>query len=338
MKFSVGYNMRQSERLIPAIIKNQSLITEVYFSWGDFANGRNSQLESSDLTAWEAYAKAERDLRRLNKSGIDFNLLFNANCYGAESLSRALYNKIGECADYIKREMNLKSVTTTSPLIAKFFKNNFSDIKVRASVNMELGTVRAMSYLTEYFDGYYMKREHNRDFKRIRELKAWCEANGKSLHILANSGCLNDCSAHIFHDNLVAHEAEIAGRDNCYTFDGVCKAYLKNPENRRFFIRDTNFIRPEDIGYYEEFFDAVKLATRVSNHAAVIVESYAKGAYSGNITELLEPDHSAALYPYAVDNGKLTNDYLFCNKECSECGRCEIICENAFVNLEKFYY
>ena len=38
-----------------------------------------------------------------------------------------------------------------------------------------------------------------------------CDAEGKELYMLANSGCLNNCSAHVFHDNLVAHEAQIAG-------------------------------------------------------------------------------------------------------------------------------
>ena len=63
-----------------------------------------------------------------------------------------------------------------------------------------------------------MKREFNRDFNAIKKLKNWYDENGKSLHILANSGCLNHCSAHMFHDNLVSHESEISKMDNCYEF------------------------------------------------------------------------------------------------------------------------
>ena len=47
----------------------------------------------------------------------------------------------------------MASVTTTSPLIAKFIKNNFEELEVRASVNMEIGTVQGLDYLAEYFDG-----------------------------------------------------------------------------------------------------------------------------------------------------------------------------------------
>lgn len=337
MKFSVGYNMRKSVELLQAVTENKNSIAEIYFSWADFANGRNSQIVQSGLTPWEAQRRQEDDLREFNKLGIKFNLLFNANCYGDDSLSRSFFEKIGETADYIKREMNLDSVTTTSPLVAKFIKDNFSDIKVRASVNSEIGSIRGMDYLSKYFDGFYMKREHNRNFKKIKELKNWSDGNGKTLHILANSGCLNDCSVHIFHDNLVAHEAEIAKKDNCYVFEGICKMYLQDPSKRVSVIRDTNFIRPEDVHLYEEYFSSMKLATRVSDNPSRIIESYAKGAYNGNITELLEPNHSGVLYPFVVDNRKLKNDFMFCDKNCSECGRCDEILNDALVNLEEIF-
>lgn len=111
---------------------------------------------------------------------ITLNLLFNANCYGADTQSRFFFNKVGETIDCIKNLYNLKSVTTTSPLIAKFIKSNFSDIEVRASVNMEIGTVQGMKYLAKYFDSFYMKRELNRDFDSIKILHRWCEENGKN--------------------------------------------------------------------------------------------------------------------------------------------------------------
>ncbi len=337
MKYSVGYNMLHSNELLPVIIDNKEEIDEVYFSWADFANGRNSQTEQAGYSPWEALYKQEEDLKLLNAAGIRFNLLFNGNCYGADSLSRAFYEKIGESVQYIKSTMNLSSVTTTSPLIAKFIKNNFGDIKVRASVNMEIGTIQGMDYLSEYFDGYYMKREYNRNFKKIEELKARCDSDGKTLHILANSGCLNYCSAHVFHDNLVAHETEIAKRDNCYVFEGVCNEYLKSPEKRISLIRDTNFIRPEDIKYYEKYFTSVKLATRVSNNPVMILKSYLRQRYSGNITELLEPNHSGAIYPYVIENSKLKNDFLFCDKNCFSCNRCSDIYNNALLNLEEIF-
>jgi len=214
MKFAVGYQLLKSDDFMKDIITYKDKIHEVYFSWGDFPNGRNSQRSKSGFTSMEAQTKQIADLKLLADHDIKLNLLFNANCYGKDSQSKAFFNKVGETIDYIVTHFGLQSVTTTSLLIAKFIKNNFEKIDVRASVNMGIGTIEGMDYVFDYFDSFYMKRELNRDFDAIRKLKRWCDANGKTLFALANSGCFNHCSAHTFHDNLVSHESEISKMDN----------------------------------------------------------------------------------------------------------------------------
>lgn len=301
MKFTVGLQYT-NDSFLDCISENREHIGEVYFSWGDFPNGRSNQLQSAAFPPWEMQQRQIECIKRMHESGIKLNLLFNANCYGAQSQSRAFFQKIGQTMEYIQSNFSLHAVTTTSPLIAKFVKDNFEGVQVRASVNMEIGTVQGMAYLAQYFDGYYMKRELNRDLAAIEQLSAWCREKGKKLHLLANSGCLNHCSAHNFHDNLVAHEQEIAQMDNAYQFGGICKEYLRSPKNYRSLIEDTNFIRPEDIHKYEPYFETGKLATRISKNPSMILRSYIRGKYSGNILELLEPAHN--IYPYVIENGE----------------------------------
>lgn len=306
LKYSVGYQISINNELINHIIKCKNDISEVYFSWGDFPNGRNNQLKSAGYTPWQAQQKQTEDLKLLHDKGLKFNLLFNAMCYGAESQSRALFEKIGETIEFVKSNYGLQSVTTTSPLIAKFVKMNFENIDVRASVNMSIGTVDGMEYVKDIFDSFYLQRELNHDFAAINELKKWCDANGKKLYALANSGCLNNCSAHVFHDNLVAHETEISIRDNGYNFKGLCSSYLKYDDNRKKLFRITNFIRPEDIRLYENLIPSFKLATRVSNNPSAVIKAYIKEKrYNGNILDLLEPNHSTSFYPWIVDNSKI---------------------------------
>ena len=301
MKFTVGLQYT-NDAFLQSILDHRADIGEVYFSWGDFPNGRSNQLNHESFTPWQLQQRQMEVLARMSDAGIGLNLLFNANCYGADAQSRAFFNKIGQTVDYIGEQYGLKSVTTTSPLIAKFVKANFPELETRASVNMEIGTIQGMDYLAQYFDGYYMKRELNRDLAAIEPLSAWCKANGKKLHILANSGCLNHCSAHNFHDNLVAHEDQIARMDNAYNFTGICREYLQSPEHYKSLIEDTNFIRPEDIWKYAPYFDTVKLATRIHRNPTMVLNSYLRGRYSGNILEILEPAHS--IYPYVIENGE----------------------------------
>lgn len=339
MQFSVGYQLRQDERLIQQMLRHKEQIYEVYFAFGNYPNGRNTQEQSDLFLPHEATAKQLSDLGKLAKAGIRLNILFNGNCYGKDAQSRRFFSGLGDTVDFFVREYALSSVTTTSPLIARFIKENFPTLTTRASVNMEIGTEEGMDYLADVFDSYYLKRELNRDFAAIRRLRRYCDENGKQLFLLANSGCLNACSSHIFHDNLVAHESEIAAMDNAYAFRGSCWDYLSKPEKRSALVRQTNYIRPEDMHLYEGLVTAAKLATRVNAAPERILEAYTAGKYVGSTLELLEPNHAGLLYPQYLDNRRFPADFAehvgHCSKDCRACGYCEQVYQNAIINLEE---
>ena len=281
MKFSVGY--QADAAWIDALVARREALCDVYFAFGTMPSGRK---------AVSGVDRQLEDLGRLADAGIQLHLLFNANCYGAKAQARSFFAEVGETIERFS-DGALTGVTTTSPLVAKFVKDNFPHLETRASVNMEIGTEEGMDYLADVFDGFYLKRELNRDIAAVRLIKAWCDAHGKKLYILANSGCLNYCSSHVFHDNLVAHEAEIAREDNGYAYGGTCWKWLARPENRAKWMERTNWIAPEDVGKYEGLCTAMKLATRINAHPVRILESYATGSHIGSVMSLLEPDHSA---------------------------------------------
>lgn len=338
LKYSVGYQLMENSEFADYIIAHKDRIREVYFAWDDFANGRNTGV-SYEQNRYEAETRKREELKRFADEGLGMNLLLNGNCYGADSLSRAFFMKVGDTVEYLRRDFGVGSVTTTSPVIAKFIKTNFDDVLVRASVNMEIGTVQGMKYLAPWFDAFYMKREHNRDFKKIKELKAWCDGNGKELMMLANSGCLNHCSAHHFHDNLVAHEAEISKMDNAYDFKGTCWDHLADRTNIDSYLCNTNFIRPEDVKYYEEFFPSLKLATRTNARPLRVLRAYIEHQYFGSVMDLLEPNHSGTVYPALIDNSLIPDDYIpnvsYCSHNCDECGYCKKVLRKSFIVMEE---
>ena len=51
----------------------------------------------------------------------------------------------------------------------------------------------------------------------------------------------------------------------------------------------------------EPYFTAAKLATRIHRNPATVVNSYIRGKFSGNILDILEPQHN--IYPYVIENG-----------------------------------
>lgn len=309
MKFSIGYQLDENGYFLNSINQYKDKIEEIYFALPDIANGRgNSWMKT--YTARDAFFKQEAELAQLKSMGFKMNLLLNAMCYGENALSRDFFNKLGDSLDYAINIFGVSSVTTTSPIISKFIKTNFEGVTVRASVNMEIGTIEGMEYISQNFDGFYMKREFNRNFEKIEELHKWCNENGKQLFMLANSGCLNNCSAHAFHDNLVSHENEIMKMDNAFTFVGVCKEFLSKDGNKEKFLDYTNFIRPEDLHLYEKYFSCVKLATRVHDTPDRIIRAYCGGRWTGNLPELLEPNHSSIFSPYISDSSKIKAEVL----------------------------
>ncbi len=128
--------------------------------------------------------------------------------------------------------------------------------------------------------------------------------------------------------------------DNAYDFSGVCREHLAKKENRASVLKDTNFVRPEYIGLYEEYFIAAKLATRVSQNPIKTLSAYIKGQYSGAITDILEPNHSGLFYPDIIENRKIPEGFakqvLTCNKNCATCGYCQRAVDAATITLENF--
>ena len=337
MKYIVGYPIKENKPFLKDIIQNKDSVSEVYFSWGDIPNGRSALSVDEPDTPFETQQRQASDLKLLSREGIKLNLLFNANCYGKDSQSRAFFNRIGNLIDYISREFGLSSVTTSSILIAKFVKANFEDIDVRASVNMEIGSIEGLSYVSNLFDSFYVKRELNRNLPQLTKLRGWCDDHGKQMYLLANSGCLNNCSAHIFHDNLVAHEAEISAMDNGYQFRGVCWDFLSDPSNFHSWLQRTNFIRPEDIELYHGIVPAVKLATRVNSSPSRVLAAYVGKRYRGSVMELLEPNHSGVFYPNYIENANFDSDFashvMSCNKRCEDCSFCANAMRRACIKL-----
>ena len=125
MNYIVGYPVQPNPEFMKEIVQKKNAISEVYFSWGDMPNGRSALFVGEELSAFEIQMQQYEDLKCLSTAGLRFNLLFNANCYGKDSQSRAFFQKIGDLTDMLREEIGLSSVTTASPLIAKFIKENF---------------------------------------------------------------------------------------------------------------------------------------------------------------------------------------------------------------------
>ena len=211
-KYSIGYQMRgdYGDTDFPAMVdKYRDRISEVFFPMPGDSSGRPPIGSGSKKDIMELLAVFCKDLDALHEIGVPGVLLFNSACYGGNAVSYGLFNHVKDSIEMVRKHIDLIALTTMSMPIAEFVKMNFKELPVRASVNMYLEDVGQMSLASRYFDGFYLGREANRDMARIKRIREWCDAHGKSLHLLANSGCLHHCPFKHFHLNASAHYRDL---------------------------------------------------------------------------------------------------------------------------------
>lgn len=341
MKFAVGFQLYDvGEEPFSSIVETyRDSISEVFFPWQDFATGRSPIATRHGFTDWTAQARTEEELKKIKAMGIKLDLLFNGNCYGQYAISEKLANSVCSVIAHLEEiDCGVDIITTASPAIAYTVKKHFPKIEVRASVNMKIGTVKGMQYLSDLFDSFHVQRDYNRNIPHLKMLKEWADQNGKKLIMLANSGCFRDCSGQVFHDNLVAHESEVCEVENIKDFTPyVCWRALKDRKNWPMLLQNT-WVRPEDLHNYEDIFDTVKLATRMHQFPGMVIDAYVRGKYYGNTLDLFEPGFGRAIAPYIMDNSAFPKDWFEktanCDKQCHKCGYCEGVLKKLLLNTE----
>ncbi|MBQ8310156.1 MAG: hypothetical protein IJX80_03980 [Clostridia bacterium] len=341
MKYSVGFQLYEDgeEPFSNTVSAYREHISEVFFAWQDIPTGRSTIATRHGYTDWTAQARLEEELRAIKAMDIKLDLLFNGNCYGEYAMSQKLENTVISILSHLQETVGgVEIITTASPAIAHIVKKHFPAVEVRASVNMRVGSVKGMEYLADLFDSFHVRREYNRDLGHIEMLREWADKNGKRLILLANSGCFSHCSGQTFHDNLVAHEAEICEVQNMTDFTPyVCWRTLKKRENWHMLLENT-WIRPEDIHHYDGLIDTMKLATRMHERPGLVIDAYARRSFYGNTLDLCEPGFGIALAPYIINNQAFPADWFAhvtsCNKQCHTCGYCKEVLEKVLFNTE----
>ncbi|MDD2709074.1 MAG: hypothetical protein PHV34_13895 [Verrucomicrobiae bacterium] len=336
MKFAVGYQqIEDGGDLLTHIVRDyREYIHEVYFPWVFMPSGRAELGCRKGERNWSAQAQLEEDLRTFRSMGLALDLVLNANCYGRLAVSRSLEREICSLMDYLNDAIGgVEAVTTASLAVAHILKKHFPAVEVRASVNMRIGTVSAMEYVADLFDGFYVQRDFNRDLNRLEELKIWADTHHKRLCFLVNSGCLPFCSGQSFHDNLVAHEREIDETENMTDWSPfVCWNRFREKKNWVSILRGT-WIRPEDLHHYDGIFSIVKLATRMHACPRIVIAAYCSRSYRGNLLDLLEPGFVPAFAPYVLDNARFPPDWFERTSSCRQhCGHCKY-CDKVFRGL-----
>lgn len=338
---SVGYTVPADGQIpfVDLVSRYRDAIGEVYFAFPGISSGRSPFGQESPYQDYDALNILTEDLYALTQMGVDRNLLFNSACGGADCMSQQHEREVLSILDFLcERGIGPTSITTTSPITAQIIKRNAPEIRVRASVNMRIESIKGVQYVEHLFDSFCICRDINRDLEALGRLTEYIHEKGKTCSILVNSGCLRRCSMQSFHDNAVAHELEIRSKANLsWARPAGCREFFSTPLHHVDFLQNT-WIRPEDLHHYEGMVDLFKIATRMHFLPAVVIDAYAKRRYHGNLADLFEPGHGPLFAPFVVDNDRFPEDWFektsTCNKDCTRCSYCKTVKDQVFVNSE----
>lgn len=305
-------------------------IKEIFFAWPGI-------LSSRPMSPWTDERKRQiiEDLKWARANGIELDAIFNANCYGDIAMTQTLADQVyGAMRAMASEGLMPEHITTASPFIATIIKRGFPDVGVRFSVNMLIETVDALEYVADICDEFYVGRNKHRRLDYVKRMSQWAKAHGKLIGILANPGCLRNCTFHTFHDNLHGHNrmGQSADAEKFNFSNFLCRSVYERGEYERF-LRSI-WLRPEDLPMYEPYVDVVKLATRRHPDPKAVIDAYATCAYDGDLAKIVDPCFS---FPGSFDNKALGESPLWPKvrdcpwaDDCRNCGMCAELMKSVF--------
>ena len=333
-KFAVGHFLNNDKCVFQDMAgRYLDYIQEIFFSWPELKNARKM---TGDPEKQKEIIAA--DMLWARSKGLSLDLLINAMCYGDEAFTPEQHARvIGALADMDRRGILPETVTVISPYLAQIIKRQFPKIDIRASVNARVDSIISMEYMAPMFDSYYISRDLQRDLPTLRAFRKWTLEHGKKLCMLVNGSCLRNCPFHFFHETLNSHglDRTVAETKRTGIQPSRCiNMYMKKQYEE---ILRSSWIRPEDLHFYEDEVDVIKLSTRTVPDPERIVRAYCERSYDGNLLRLLDPVYTFFFRPYILDNKRFPADWAEsgiggkCATSCTHCGRCTEVLSKVMV-------
>jgi len=230
----------------------------------------------------------EREIKKVNAKGLNFNYLLNTTCLDNQELSRSMHRHLAKLLDWLQ-DLSVDSVTVSLPYIMGFVKKNYPGFKVAVSTMAQVDTPDKAKFWEDLGADKITLYEVNvnRDFNLISKIRKSVKCE---LQLIANNGCLYNCPFTVYHGLLCSHASQRGHVSKSFVIDfyrimcGFMR--IKDPVN---FIR-ADWIRPEDVCHYEDLgVEHIKIVNRgmATESLKNIVKAYSQREYKGNLLDLL---------------------------------------------------
>lgn len=294
---------------------------------------------SSDHIPYCDYKLLERYINIANQCGIGFNYVLNTTCLSNEEFNTEGIKKI---ITFLKSLINIgvNTITVCLPSLMELIVMSGLPLKIRASTVCNIINVeKAKAFLRLGANRIVADESINRDFTELKNINSACLGD---LELIVNVICNKNCIYRPFHHNQMSHNLNFNKSSVSYYSHRCMMKRCEEADN----LLKMNFIRPEDIHYYENI--GIKQFKIQGRQAAIkgdipkTVEAYFKRSYEGDLLDLLDCFYPTNSFRVQLDNKKLDKfiePFYYknvCKNNCVECNYCNSFLDNC-VNIQKLH-
>lgn len=268
--------------------KNGMFIYEVY---GSIPNGPVGTIRPSDTLPKISKEYLLEYIKELKKTGIKFNYVMNSTVLdGSEYIAESRKEIISFIDEMVKA--GLSGITVSVPFLIKLIRKNFKELKITASICMEINSVQGVKDVLELgADAIVLAKDVNRDFRMLEKIIKYTD---KEIKLLSTTPCIYKCSDLIYHmnlsslrDNELKNSFKVKGKFLSHTAIRCQERRLKNLEE---YIKSP-WIRPEDLKVYEKIgIESFKIDGRdkPEEYNVEVIKAYMNEKYEGNLLYLMQ--------------------------------------------------
>ena len=286
MNFSVGTNWEPD---VPAATAGTE-VTDFFASPARTVLGTGRPAENlPDVSR----IRIAEHVREIHDIGATFTYLMNSPWSDALEFDTVTRRALMEELDWV-RSIGADYVVLAIPYLFELVKRNFPELRIKASYSNRVTTVEhAVKLANAGAEMVCLHQSMMREFPFLRAVRR--ALPDTRLQLIVDVSCIPHCpSSYAFHHASACpalsrnDSRETAGGYHSITHGMAwChSARLNNPS----YLLAGGFIRPEDVGRYEDVgIDSLKLATRPLATPAILrkVKAYLDRRYDGNLLDII---------------------------------------------------
>lgn len=288
------------EELIDFVAKNDTK-KQIKSVFGKLKSDITGGGRASFLLPDISMEQLEHYIKKCNDADIEFNYLFNPLTLN-DSMSNPAKNR--EFTDFIDSlyEVGVRSVTVNSPLLCKFLKSKYSDMRVTVGLYAYPTSIQMIQYWVNYgADEITVDHAFNRDVQLLRTTLETFKNTDIKIRLIANNFCVHGCASKIDHAAHLANQSVTNNHSAGRTIDYHLLNCMYNKVAKPAALLCSDWIRPEDVHFYTELMEetgnsnlTLKLVerTRTTEFLKRVTKAYLDEKFDGNLLSIVNWSNS----------------------------------------------